>query len=445
MEYKTAVLKFKDANFEKFIRNIVNKSTGEITSEDMAGIEKLRLLNTEITDISGIEHCTNLKSLFINIQQITNLTVLEDLANLEILGLINYSPDSSVPPPNIDFTPLNYLSHLNELYTDLNQYSNFSSLADLSNLNRIELSIEINQANHLSELSNLVNLERLCIDFYESEISDLSPLSSLINLKYLEFRCAYNKNIRDLSPLRVLSKLDEFRIYDSEITDFSDVAHVKNVITEPYSIFFPVIKNNSIPAINKVSKLYSTPILKSAAFEQFIRNTINKPTGEITSEDMAGIEKLWMQGFELSDISGIEYCVNLKHLNLKYTNLKDRNFNFDISPLSRLTNLRTLSLRSENIIDITPLSKLTNLTNLFLDLNMNVTDLTSLSGLIELTQLVIIQSGVNNLSPLSGMAKLEELWLVGRSVKDYSPVAHVKNVQNIRRYPFSFKSTWNTI
>lgn len=452
MKNLTGTPVFKDATLEQFIREKINKPEGEITSEDMAGIESLWSHKTfrEVSDISGIEYCVNLKSISIDMQKINDLTRLKDLTSLKTLNLSFLTESPS--PLVIDFSPLEGLPNLTELFTDLNQNSDFTSLAALPNLNNIKLCIEIKDARDLSQLSNLVNAERLHIDFYESDISDLTPLSSLINLKYLQLWCQHNINkhiINDLSPLSMLSKLEEFIILYNDDIDISPVAHVKNVRVGEIKIPFPVVKNKD--PIPKASILPGVPVFKDAVFEKAIRDAIDKPEGEITSGDMAEIEKLSLRGLvgvgashlELYDLSGIEYCVNLKHMSLSYVN-RDSSFIFDISFLRSLKNLRTLGLHSERVVDISPLSELTNLTNLFIDLNMEVTDISPLSGLTELTQLVLIQSGVKDLSPLKGLSKLEELWLVG-SEKDYSSVAHVKNITNIGRDLFHMESLWEQL
>ena len=89
-----------------------------------------------------------------------------------------------------------------------------------------------------------------------------------------------------------------------------------------------------------------------------------------------------------------------------------------------------------DIVAAGTLSKLTNLTNLSLDINESFNDLIPLSGLSELTQLVLIQSRLSDISPLSGLSKLEDLWLVRTAVKDFSPVSHVKNLHVIDKKNF---------
>jgi hypothetical protein len=71
-----------------------------------------------------------------------------------------------------------------------------------------------------------------------------------------------------------------------------------------------------------MGKLLGIPLFKDVKFEKLIRDIIKKPEGIITSEDMGGIGKIESSSpLHISDISGIEYCENLKILKL-YNNAK---------------------------------------------------------------------------------------------------------------------------
>lgn len=92
-----------------------------------------------------------------------------------------------------------------------------------------------------------------------------------------------------------------------------------------------------------------------------MREAINKPTGEITATDLAGLTELEAEGAwgsEIMDLTGLEYAVNLTRLWLW------RNQISDISALSGLTNLTRLWLNSNQVSDLSTLSGLTNLTRL---------------------------------------------------------------------------------
>jgi internalin A len=329
-----------------------------------------------------------------------------------------------------DFSPLVGLEKLNYLSIDGEQLGGIGVLKNLPNLGLL-----VSNVRDCSPISALVNLKRLTL-WNGGKLSDLSPLSSLIHLESLVIRG--ENSVSDLSPLKDLPKLEKVRVYGSKVTDFSPVAHIQNFRSEQFWIPFPNIKNKEKyhAASQEIrEELPGVPVFKDKSFEQVIRGTLNKQTGEITSGDMAGIENLTVD-YRVSDLSDVEYCVNLRNLRLQGTQSALK----DLSPLSSLTKLRVLVVWDTGVSDIGPLSGLKNLTNLVLDTSMHMNDISPLSGLTELTQLVLIQSGIDDLSALSGLPNLEELWLATTRVKDFSPVAHVKKVQNIESDPFGLQA-----
>ncbi|MBA7507362.1 Internalin H [subsurface metagenome] len=73
--------------------------------------------------------------------------------------------------------------------------------------------------------------------------------------------------------------------------------------------------------------------------EAAIRDALGKPAGEaVTPAELAGLTQLaaTMQG--ITDLSGIEYCINLTVLNIWGNPISD------LSPLASLTNLTMLNL-----------------------------------------------------------------------------------------------------
>ena len=77
----------------------------------------------------------------------------------------------------------------------------------------------------------------------------------------------------------------------------------------------------------------------------------------------------------------------------------------DLTPLAGLTNLTGLDLWENNISDLTPLAGLSSLTRLDLDDN-NITDLTPLAGLTNLTLLYLDDNNITDLTPLAGLTNL---------------------------------------
>ena len=76
----------------------------------------------------------------------------------------------------------------------------------------------------------------------------------------------------------------------------------------------------------------------------------------------------------------------------------------DISPLSGLVNLTNLDLRNNEITDISPLSELVNLSNLDLR-NNEIMDVSPLSGLVNLSNLDLRNNEINDISLLTGLVK----------------------------------------
>ena len=83
------VVLFKDANLEKAIRDALGIPTELLKKEDLAGLTSLNLHNLGITNLSGLESCTNLTS--INLGDGKNkASDLSPLAGLTKLKDTNY-------------------------------------------------------------------------------------------------------------------------------------------------------------------------------------------------------------------------------------------------------------------------------------------------------------------------------------------------------------------
>jgi len=116
--------------------------------------------------------------------------------------------------------------------------------------------------------------------------------------------------------------------------------------------------------------------------EAAVRETINKPEGPIYMSDLFPVIELAAMGKGISDLTGLEYCVNLVELQVGDNNISD------LSPLAGLTNLRALGLGGNSI-----------------------SDLSLLAGFTSLQALWLGDNNISNLSPLAGLIDLQRLWL----------------------------------
>jgi hypothetical protein len=138
----------KDSNLEAAIRKALDKSFGVITASDLASLEKLEASFLGITDITGLQHATNLTSLNISHNPISDITPLAGLTNLKRLLLYKIR---------------------------------ISDLKPLADLTQVEF-----------------------VTFWETNVSDLTPLKSWKNLKSIELRLT---KVTDYTPLHGLTNL----------------------------------------------------------------------------------------------------------------------------------------------------------------------------------------------------------------------------------------------
>ena len=102
----------------------------------------------------------------------------------------------------------------------------------------------------------------------------------------------------------------------------------------------------------------------------------------------------------------------------------------DISPLRKLTNLTQLNLQHNSIVDISPLADLTKLKDLSLGYN-SIVDISSLEKLTALTTLNIRGNEITSLGTyLSSLTALTQLWLDSNTdLSDISAVASLTNLE----------------
>ncbi len=139
---------------------------------------------------------------------------------------------------------------------------------------------------------------------------------------------------------------------------------------------------------------------------------------------LSNLTMLLMQYNQISDISAVSGLKNLKHLSLY------RNQISDISPVSGLSNLTYLNLPGNHIYDISPISSLSNLRSLNLGENQ-VTDITAVSGLTNLSTLRLHHNDISNISAVSGIINLKELGLKGNKISDIGSVSGLTNLTSL--------------
>ena len=159
-----------DANLRTAVRNELGLADNEaLTQAKMLGVGILEAPDSQIADLTGLEHATNLKFLILDRNNISDLTPLQNLTMLEELklGRNNIS----------DVTPLGGLTALRILRLASNSVTDATPLGNLVNLEwlRIKGNGNITNLHVLAGLPNLNNYDITIPDPPADPTIDVDP------------------------------------------------------------------------------------------------------------------------------------------------------------------------------------------------------------------------------------------------------------------------------
>ena len=188
-----------DANLRAAIEAALGKASGAtITAAEMEALTRLTARDAGVSDITGLEHATNLTYLDLSYNNaITDVSALSSLIKIRYLGLTN------------------------------NNITDISALSGLTNLERLDL--ERNNITAISALSGMTDLRMLLLQ--GNNITDVSALSGLINLTALDLS---QNNITDISALLGLTNLFRLDLQGNLLNDSS------------VSVHLPALKSNGV-------------------------------------------------------------------------------------------------------------------------------------------------------------------------------------------------------
>jgi internalin A len=298
---------FPDPNLEAAIREAIGKPTGDIYPSDLVGLTSLDAYERNISDLTGLEYCTNLRSLYLSSNQISDISPLSNLTSLECLSLSSNRIS--------DISPLSNFTHLTSLHLRSNRISDISPLSNLTSL--ILLELYGNRISDISPLSNLVSLTSL-LDLGDNRISDISPLSNLTRLELLHL---FGNQISDISPLSNLTRLrslDLDRNWISDILPLSNLTHLTllhlgsnqisdiSPLSNLTSLILLELYGNQISDISPLSNLTSMECLSLSS------NQISDIESLVNNSGLSAGDTVNLQYNPLSPISISVYIPQLK-------------------------------------------------------------------------------------------------------------------------------------
>ena len=210
---------------DPYLRQLIRETLSLPESVPLTQGQMLRLtiLNAGgdrgITDLTGLEYATNIRSLLLYRNPIVDITPLAHLTKLDSFNLWECRI--------VDLSPLRNLKNLRHIRLGYNQISDLSPLAELINLTVLQ--VENNQIVDFSPLANLVNLRELRI--HNNLGTDFSPLQGL-NLT--DFR--YDE-VCDIEPLPppVKERIED-RSFSSIFQAWDDVVGLEHLTWEQRNV-----------------------------------------------------------------------------------------------------------------------------------------------------------------------------------------------------------------
>ena len=424
------IVDIPDPDLREVLENEFGKLSGDpITVAEMTTLVHLYADTYYFSDLSGLEHATNLRTLSLRENSISDVSPLAELTNLTELNLERNRIS--------DISPLAGLTNLTELKLTNNRISDVSPIAGLNNL--ITLRLGANAISDTSPLAGLKNLTRL--DLGRNKIVDISPLAGLTNLISL---LLWENTISDISPIAGLTNLTELALADNSISEISTLAKLT-------SLTWLSLEDNSISDISPIAGLTNlealdlgensiSDISPLAGLTQLLVLGLNSnPISDISAlAGLTNLAQLWLGTNSISDISPLVANTGLGSgdtVDLRGNPLNFLSLNTHIPALlSRSVNIAAYNIvvRPEDIAQTVDIPD-PNLRATIADARGKAAgDAITVADMLILVELKGINANISNLTGLEAATNLTELWLPNNNISDLSPIAGLTQLTWLR-------------
>jgi len=312
------VVNFPDIHLDSVIRVIINKPTGEIHRSELFPVVFIDANDAGISDLSGIEYCINLETMFVSGNSITSLAPLAGLTKMRGIQAVRNTI--------VDISPLAGLTNLEQLLLSDNQITDISAMANLSRLTHVD--IENNDISSIAALAGKPDMVLLNLGY--NNITDIGALAGMTELTRLLLPA---NQITDISVLSGMTKLTELDLYNNDVTDISPLSELTELVTLN-------LWDNDVTSISALSDLTKLQRLYLVS---------NQITSAAPLANLTSLQQLLLSDNPVGDISALSNLTALTYLQLMFCQI------VDISSLENMINLVDLRLPLNQIVDIAPL------------------------------------------------------------------------------------------
>jgi len=451
------VVTFADSNLLAAIRSQISKPTGDIMKSDLIDMFDLLADSRGISDLSGIQYCQNLHILNLYDNDISEINLLSNLSSLDqlylgqnqitALGVLSSLPNLQWLALDyndiVDITPLTSLGNLSRLNLRNNSIADIAPLVANAGLgNGDEVDLQNNPLSYQSINVHIPDLRDRNVTVYwvdntvpPSAVTDLVIDSAGATWVALSWTAPGEDWLNGTAyQYEIRSAVDSMVLVDwSGGTPVSGVpapdtagtvqrATVTGLMTDTTYYFAMRTLDNSDNWSDVSNIVSATPyidaivVIPDAGLEAAIRETIGKPSGDIMKSDLLAMTGLQADNRGISDLTGIEYCLNMQVLDIGDNNVTD------ISRLGNLTQLIQLDFSNNNVGDIGALATISGLQTLQMSGNP-ISDISVLAQLPDLFYLSMVFVGQSDISVVANLTDLEYLLVTGNNISDLSPLA----------------------
>ncbi|MBM7606370.1 LPXTG-motif cell wall-anchored protein [Metabacillus crassostreae] len=410
---------------------------------ELSNLTSLGLTNTGIKDLSVLTNLNKLNDLNLDENEITSLSALPALPNLVYLSIYNNMLTN--------LEGIEKLAKLESLYIDDNPLESLAGINTLIKLNSISLSntnlVDISELLQIDSLQNvsLYNNEKLDLNDDNSDarkvIAQLEEWGVYVDYDFHneeEWFEAYISFITENSLLVHWDYYGEKEIENIEI--HVDGEKKSSVPYEDYEFKITDLDPNTeyridVKAFNSKGELeftssttettWSEPSkevaeIKDENLKELIKDQLGLDRDPRVS-DMEKLDSIYLYESEVSDLTGLEYAVNLFDFNVS-----DNTEELDLTPLKNLQNLYSIYITNTSIKDYAIFKDMKNIRSLSID-NNNLEDLSFLSGMKQLEDLMLMNNNISDITVLSGLTKLAFVNLANNKIEDIRPLLGSKD------------------
>jgi len=358
-----------DPGLDAAIRAALQKPFGPLTEQDLLSLTTLNARSRNVRSLVGLEAARNLVSLDLQINRLTNVSLLSVLTNLSTLDL------SVNPLTNLSFPSA--LTNLTSLILESCALTNLTLPATLTGLTNLD--VEGNDLASFNLPSNLTSLVSLDLGF--NLFTNFFLPSGLTNLSTFYFA---GNPLTSFALPPGLAAMTELNVSQNLLTSFSMPAGMTNLIE--LNLAFNQLTNLTLPA------------------------------------DLRSLTEL---NLDFNRLAALNFPSNLDRLG--FLHLRANQFtNFSLP--AELTGLTYLDVSDGPLRAISLPAGLNHLSFLRISGNTNLTSLTLPAGMTSLIGLNVTDNRLTNLVLPTDLGRLESIDLGGNHLTSLSLPAGLTNL-----------------